>query len=178
MVRRAVPVPDATRNGRATAAADIDRAAAAGRARSLIGTMATAPALSVQSANISDVDACVTEAFIVVEGTASGCTVAGHAEARIAHPWPRDPSSSDVFAQWRWDGAALTVHNDRWGFQPIFYVASKNRIAVSPSIHVLLRLGAPVDLDDEALAVFLRLSHFSGPTHPSGRYGRCRVPVV
>ena len=64
--------PDATRNGRATAAADIDRAAAAGRARSLIGTMATAPALSVPSANIGDVDACVTDAFIVVEGTASG----------------------------------------------------------------------------------------------------------
>jgi asparagine synthase (glutamine-hydrolysing) len=128
--------------------------------------MATAPALSVPSANIGDVDACVTDAFIVVEGTASGCTVAGREEARIAHAWPRDPSSSDVFAQWRWDGAALTVHNDRWGFQPIFYVASKNRIAVSPSIHVLLRLGAPVDLDDEALAVFLRLSHFLGTDTP------------
>jgi asparagine synthase (glutamine-hydrolysing) len=128
--------------------------------------MSAAAAPSVQSAGISVVDAGVAEPYVVVEQKPAGCIVAGHGAARIAQPWPRDPSSSDVFAEWRWDGAALTVCNDRWGFQPIFYFASNNRIAVSPSIHVLLRLGAPVDLDAAALAVFLRLSHFLGTDTP------------
>jgi asparagine synthase (glutamine-hydrolysing) len=128
--------------------------------------MNTAAASCVGSAGFNVADAGVGEPYVVVEQTPAGCCVAGHGAARIAQPWPRDPASSDVFAEWRWDGAALTVRNDRWGFQPIFYVASTTRIAVSPSIHVLLRLGAPVDLDAAALAVFLRLSHFLGTDTP------------
>src|SRR3954465_4455781 len=128
--------------------------------------MSTAAAACVQSGVIGVAHLRETEPFIVVERTPAGCTVAGAAAARIAQPWPRDASASDVFAEWRWDGAALTVCNDRWGFQPIFYFASKDRIAVSTSVHALLRLGAPVDLDDAALAVFLRLSHFLGADTP------------
>ena len=121
--------------------------------------MSTAAAPSARSDAIS-ADPGEVEPFVVVERTQAGAILAGHAAMRIAQPWPRDPSSSDVFAEWRWDGAALTVRNDPWGFQPIFYSASKDRIAVSTSIHVLVRLGAPLDLDEAALAVFLRLSHF------------------
>jgi asparagine synthase (glutamine-hydrolysing) len=128
--------------------------------------MSIAATACVQSGGIRVGDARDADPFIVVERTPAGCTVAGDEAARIAQPWRRDASSSDVFAEWRWDGAALTVCNDRWGFQPIFYFASKNRIAVSTSIHVLLRLGAPVDLDDAALAVFLRLSHFLATDTP------------
>jgi asparagine synthetase B (glutamine-hydrolysing) len=128
--------------------------------------MSSAVARSAQPPGIRIVDARDVEPFIAVEWGEAGCVVTGHEAARIAQPWPRDPSSSDVFAEWRWDGTALTVRNDRWGFQPIFYFASKNRIAVSPSIHALLRLGAPVDLDEAALAVFLRLSHFLATDTP------------
>jgi asparagine synthase (glutamine-hydrolysing) len=131
-----------------------------------VGQTSTAEARSVQPAGIGVVDAGAAEPYVVVEQTSAGCIVGGQAAARIAQPWPRDPASSDVFAEWRWDGAALTVRNDPWGFQPIFYFASNNRIAVSPSIDVLLRLGAPVDLDAAALAVFLRLSHFLGSDTP------------
>jgi len=104
--------------------------------------------------------------FIVVECTPEGCRLSGAAAARIAQPWPRDPSSSDVFAEWHWDGGALIVRNDRAGLQPVFYAASKDHIAVSPSIPVLFRLGAPLDLDDHALAAFLRLSYFVGTDTP------------
>src|SRR4051794_7811321 len=109
--------------------------------------MSTAAAACVEPSRISVGDARETEPFIVVDRTPAGCSVAGAAAARVAQPWPRDASSSDVFAEWRWDGAALTVCNDRWGFQPIFYFASNDRIAVSTSVPALLRLGAPVDLD-------------------------------
>ena len=69
-------------------------------------------------------------------------------------------ASSDVFAEWNWDGNTLAVRNDPWGFQPLFYSASADRIAVATSIPRLLELGVPADLDEAALAVFLRLSHF------------------
>ena len=65
-----------------------------------------------------------------------------------------------MFADWNWDGKTLHVRNDRWGFQPLFYAADADRIAVATSIPRLLQLGAPADLDEAALAVFLRLSHF------------------
>jgi len=71
-----------------------------------------------------------------------------------------NPASSDVFAEWNWDGNTLAVRNDPWGFQPLFYSANAERIAVATSIPRLLELGVPADLDEAALAVFLRLSHF------------------
>lgn len=94
---------------------------------------------------------------VAVDGTPRLC---------IGEPWPRDPSSSDLSVQWRWDGETLVVENDRWGFAPIFYFGSPDRIAVATSIPILLRLGAPRDLDDAALAAFLRLSHFIGDATP------------
>jgi len=90
----------------------------------------------------------------------------GTQQVCVAQPWPRDPSSSDVAVQWRWDGDTLVVDSDRWGFAPIFYLLGPDRVAVATSIPVLLRLGAPRDLDDAALAAFLRLSHFIGDATP------------
>lgn len=92
--------------------------------------------------------------------------VVGTPEVRMAQPWPRDPSSSDVSVQWRWDGHTLAVENDRWGFAPIFYSGGADRIAVATSIPALLQLGADRELDDAALAAFLRLSHFIGDATP------------
>jgi asparagine synthase (glutamine-hydrolysing) len=92
--------------------------------------------------------------------------VLGTPEVRIAQPWPRDPSSSDVWIQWRWNGEMLVVENDRWGFAPVFYAGGPDRIAVATSIPVLLQLGVNRDLDDAALAAFLRLSHFIGDATP------------
>lgn len=98
--------------------------------------------------------------YVCIERLDRSYRVHGSPAARIDHPWPRDPASSDVFAEWNWDGTTLDVRNDRWGFQPLFYAAGADRIAVATSIPRLLQLGAPADLDEAALAVFLRLSHF------------------
>jgi hypothetical protein len=92
--------------------------------------------------------------------------LAGTPDACTAQPWPNDPSSSDVWVRWRWDGETLVVENDRWGFAPLFYSAGNDYVAVATSIPGLLRLGVGRDLDDAALAAFLRLSHFVGDATP------------
>jgi len=67
-----------------------------------------------------------------------------------------------IFAQWSWDGSRLQVRNDRYGFYPLYYVARDGEIALSNSILKLIELGAPTELDDAALAVFLRRGFFLG----------------
>jgi hypothetical protein len=64
------------------------------------------------------------------------------------------------------------------GFQPLFYAADADRIAVATSTLRLLKLGAPTDLDEAALAVFLRLSHFLGGARRSKRFVRCRATAA
>lgn len=49
------------------------------------------------------------------------------------------------------------VRNCRLGFFPIYYYASVKEFGVSPSIEQLIAQGAPTDLDNAAMAVYLRL---------------------
>jgi len=67
-----------------------------------------------------------------------------------------------TFVEWSWDGSRLRVRNDRYGFCPLYYFAREGEIALSNSIPKLIELGAPTELDDAALAVFLRLGFFLG----------------
>jgi asparagine synthase (glutamine-hydrolysing) len=88
--------------------------------------------------------------------------VRGQAACQLGH---RLPSQTDgvpegVFAGWKWDGRALDVEHDRYGFYPLFYYSRGTEFAVAPSIVTLLREGAAPDLDPDALAVFLQLGFF------------------
>ncbi|MEZ5427941.1 MAG: hypothetical protein R2747_16845 [Pyrinomonadaceae bacterium] len=67
-----------------------------------------------------------------------------------------------VFAEWDWDGQRLLACNDRYGFYPLYYAEGEDSLAVSPSIQKLLNLGFSAELDEDALAVFLRLGWFIG----------------
>jgi hypothetical protein len=71
-----------------------------------------------------------------------------------------------IFAQWEWDGARLTAPNDRYGFFPMFYYCRDGEFAISSSIPRLIEAGAPTELDEPALAVFLRLGFFLGEDTP------------
>jgi hypothetical protein len=71
-----------------------------------------------------------------------------------------------AFARWRWNAPTLTAAIDRFGVQPLFYAADRNTIRISPNIGELLRTGAPRDLDESALAVFLRVGFFVGDDTP------------
>jgi hypothetical protein len=71
-----------------------------------------------------------------------------------------------VFAQWRWDNGRLDIERDRWGVQPLFWSVTPTSVHVSPSIDALLASGVPAELDDAAMAVFLRTGFFVGDDTP------------
>ncbi len=104
--------------------------------------------------------------FIRVRG-GDGCRVEGQPSCVLGHRLPRPGGTPDgVFAEWRWDGEQLTVVNDRYGFQPLFYFTRPGEIGLAPAVQTLLDRGAPRDLDWDALAVFLRLGFFLGEDTP------------
>jgi hypothetical protein len=78
------------------------------------------------------------------------------------------PAGDDAigWARWRWNGRAVVAETCRYGIRPLYYHASADRIMVAPSVATLLALGAPADLDAEALAVFLRFENFLGEDTP------------
>src|SRR5580698_6434795 len=71
-----------------------------------------------------------------------------------------------IFVEWRWDGSALTIRNDRFGMHPAYYYADADQVMVSPSIPKLLELGAPADFDDTAIASMLAFSFMCGNDTP------------
>lgn len=71
-----------------------------------------------------------------------------------------------IFAEWAWDGSRLTVKNDRYGMFPLYYCSFENEIFLSTSIRQMLDVGAPRDLDYDALAVFIRVGLFIGDDTP------------
>lgn len=70
------------------------------------------------------------------------------------------------FGEWTWDGHSLRARTDPWGFRSIFYWAQRDGVAVSSSLVRLLSLGAPTELDEVALAVYLRMGCFVGEDTP------------
>src|SRR5690349_14615167 len=71
-----------------------------------------------------------------------------------------------VYAHCHWTGSMLASATDRFGVQPLFYAADRNTIRISPAVGPLLGAGTPRDLDDSALAVFLRVGFFVGEDTP------------
>ncbi|MER6403746.1 asparagine synthase-related protein [Streptomyces viridosporus] len=94
-----------------------------------------------------------------------GVRAEGDGEARLGHPLTGDhldpgPPAEGVFAGWRWDGERLVARNDRYGVCPLFYRAGGGSLALSPDPLALLPEDGPVELDHDALAVFLRTGFF------------------
>jgi hypothetical protein len=96
---------------------------------------------------------------LLTEGIPS-CSL-GH---RIQRPGRDLPDG--IFAAWTWDGKALRVENDRYGFYPLYYFHMPDEICISPSLPTLIRRGASTALDEAALAVFLRVGFFLGEDTP------------
>jgi asparagine synthase (glutamine-hydrolysing) len=94
--------------------------------------------------------------------------IKGIRSCRLGHRLPSATGArpDGVFAGWSWDESRLDVYTDRYGFYPLYYFAGDRHVGVSTSLHTLLGLGAPRDLDEAALAVFLRLGCFVGDDTP------------
>jgi asparagine synthase (glutamine-hydrolysing) len=93
--------------------------------------------------------------------------VAGQPSCALGNTAQAQPGrDADPFASWSWNGRRLTVRNDRYGFYPLFYYSHDGAFAVSPSVLKLLELGAPTELDLEALGVMLRLNFWVGEDTP------------
>lgn len=107
--------------------------------------------------------------FLVLSWDGSAPTARGAASCVLGgEPGPTagERLPTGVHAQWRWDGRRLVVRTDRFGFQPLFYAVSGATLWLSPSLPELVRQGAPSELDDGGLAVFLRLGHFLADDTP------------
>ncbi len=71
-----------------------------------------------------------------------------------------------VWTGWKWDEAKFVLRTDRYGFYPTYYFKNAQGFGVSTSIVQLLKSGVSRELDDSALAVFLRLGFFLGEDTP------------
>jgi asparagine synthase (glutamine-hydrolysing) len=69
-------------------------------------------------------------------------------------------ATDGIFAAWSADEQGVEIRNDRYGFYPLYYFSNDREFAASPFVLTLLALGASRELDDEGLAVFLRLGSF------------------
>jgi hypothetical protein len=101
--------------------------------------------------------------WVHVSAGPNGAVLCGDPVASFGHRVVADDGAVDgVFARWVWNGDRLVVEGDRYGLFPLFYWTGGRNLAVSPSLHELLTLGAPPDIDLDAVAVFLRLGFFVG----------------
>ncbi len=71
-------------------------------------------------------------------------------------------NGQEIFGEWNWDGKQVAVRNCRFGFFPLYYYATANEFGVSDSVEQLIECGAPPELDDGAVATFLRLGWLVG----------------
>lgn len=71
-----------------------------------------------------------------------------------------------VWTQWHWDGANFELTTDRYGIYPTYYFKDAHSLSVSTGVIDLLNAGASPELDDAAIAVFLRLGFFLGEDTP------------
>ena len=74
-----------------------------------------------------------------------------------------------VWVDWAWERDCFELRNDRLGFFPMFYREDKAGFGVSNQIVNLLDSASSTELDDAAMAVFLRLGFFLGNDTPFKR---------
>lgn len=108
------------------------------------------------------------EPFFHVKKVGEHFELTGQAFCFLGHEVKVPGSAPDegVFARWHWDGHALRVKTDRYGFYPLYYFVREGECAVSPSIPRLISLGAPTEWDYAGLAVFFRIGFFLGEDTP------------
>jgi hypothetical protein len=104
--------------------------------------------------------------YCFVRRRAEGFSFEGDASCALGH---RVGEADGIWAEWAWNGAALTAANERYGLYPLYCYSAPDAVGLSPSISRLIAQGAGTALDYSALAVFLRLGFFIGEDTPFRR---------
>ena len=109
-----------------------------------------------------------TSALFILRGEDGKFVARGNLTAKFGYRFtgPEINKGDGVWAQWKWTGSELVVENDRFGFLPVYYCLLPTGMGVSTSIMDLLQAGADETLNDEAVAVFLRLGYYVGNDNP------------
>ncbi len=89
-----------------------------------------------------------------------------HGTQAVGHAELQPGTFRELPVRWSWNGTCLSAAGDRYGMRPLFYAAWDNHFAISTSLCGVLRAGAPADLDETALSVFLRFGSFLGEDTP------------
>jgi asparagine synthetase B (glutamine-hydrolysing) len=107
------------------------------------------------------------EPFLQLSASGSEVAVRGLPSAWLAAERQPTPASRlGPFAEWTCAGNRLTVRNDALGIYPLYYAATGTTVAVAPSIPALIAQGVSAALDDDAVAVLLRLGFCVGDDTP------------
>lgn len=79
-----------------------------------------------------------------------------------------DSASGDngIFVKWKSDDTSLILQNDSYGMYPVYYSSSSKELHFSSNIECLVRNEEDCQLDDEAIAVFLRAEWYIGNSTP------------
>lgn len=80
--------------------------------------------------------------------------------------WRAPPATVDENCGWEWRDGRLRITTSHLGFAPLYYHQREDEIALSPSLVRLLGLGAPLDIDEDALSVFLRMGFYLADRTP------------
>jgi len=105
--------------------------------------------------------------YFVCNASATETSIRGNEHALCGHKILTESGDLDgAFAEWDWDGNRLEVRNDPLGIFPLFYHASDNCVAVSPSLPELIRNGISREKDLTAIGVFLRTGMYLGDDTP------------
>jgi hypothetical protein len=71
-----------------------------------------------------------------------------------------------VWIEWRWQDGILTLTGDRHGYLPVYYVAERDEICISPSLMEVVERSGRRTWRPESINIFLRVGTFLGDETP------------
>ena len=108
-------------------------------------------------------------AFFRVAKTSESYAVRGRSSAFLGYGLGKglpEPGDGGTWARWHWDGRRFEFTNDDLGFMPLFYHSTSESFGISTNIADLVGPPSTLEFDDDAIAVFLRISFYLADSTP------------
>ncbi len=101
-----------------------------------------------------------------VKWTENSLHVSGAKKGFFGYKLDSISDKNGIFVEWHIENKCLTLSNDKFGLFPLYYTQNGSSLTFSSSIIDLLVTESHRQLDDAAIAVFLRMGAFIGNTTP------------